>query len=240
MALRLLRSNASVIEKLNRQVAAMGGLVESQLGDAINAIERRDVSLANAVIARDVEVDARQVEIEDTVVDLFDQARLSQRDIRHGLMCMKIATGLERIGDLSRNVCKRSLVVSSQDATVAVGSVVRMGQISLQQLSDVLNALSTNSADAALAVWGGDDQLDELYNSIFAEILHTMTRDPSLISACTHLVFAAKNFERVGDHATNIAEQLYQSLTGEQLQEDRPKRDLTSFMSVDKPAQSTQ
>ncbi|MGV6802276.1 MAG: phosphate signaling complex protein PhoU [bacterium] len=234
MALSLLKNGMeSRLEKLFLQLTAMGGLVENQLSTTIMAVENRDLPTAIEVIATDADVDTAQEEIEQLAAELLGANRLDAAGVRQVITAMKIAICLERIGDLARNVCKRMEIISQSDAATVVATVVRMGRVSLKQLSDALNSLSKHSPDAALAVWGGDDQLDELYNSIFREILNVMAHDPTQISSCTHMIFAAKNFERVGDHATNIAENVYFKLTGDRLLEARPKRDETSFIAVD-------
>lgn len=238
MALSLLKNpTGHRLDKLSRQLTAMGGLAESQLAETIAAVENRDLGKARAVILRDRQIDSLQGEIEDLVNEILSGQRPNPELVRQSISAIKIASGLERIGDLARNVCKRLEIISASDAPGVVASVGRMGRVSLKQLSDALNALTNSSADAAMAVWGGDDQLDELYNSIFSEILSVMSRDPTQVSACTHLVFAAKNFERVGDHATNIAENVYFRVTGSRLEDNRPKQDITSFISVDEVEQ---
>ncbi|WP_306251708.1 phosphate signaling complex protein PhoU [Parvularcula sp. IMCC14364] len=232
-----LRSETDQLEKLSVRLCAMGGLVEHQLSSAISAFERRDLSLARQVIDGDKTVDEREAEIEQMVIDLLESRRLAGSNLRQAIMAMKVANTLERVGDLSKNIAKRSLVTSREDTADTVASVVRMGRIALRQLHDVLNAYQDRNPDIAVAVWGGDQEIDELFNSIFREILTTMSRDPSRISAGTHLAFVAKNFERIGDHATNIAERIYYSMTGDLLEEARPKTDITSMTVIEgKPA----
>jgi phosphate transport system protein len=149
---------------------------------------------------------------------------------------MKVAGDLERIGDLAKNVAKRTLVVSREKPVKPYAGVARMGRASLRQMADILNAFSSRNLLAAKAVWGGDDELDELYNSVFAEILAAMMEEPQAVSACTHLVFIAKNFERVGDHATNIAEAIHFLITGSALAASgRPKGDQTASIAVKAP-----
>ncbi len=233
MPLTPLQSGSGHLELLTVRVATMGGFVEHQLSNAIAAIEKRDVALARQVIDSDVNVDQRETEIEDMVFDLMERNTLTGRHLRAVIMALKIAGTLERIGDLAKNVAKRSLITSRENVAGTVTSVVRMGRIAQRQIHDVLDAFQDGNPDAALAVWGGDQELDELYNSIFREILTIMTKDKTRISAGTHLAFVAKNFERIGDHATSIAERVYYSSTGEHLNENRAKTDITSFTFVD-------
>ncbi len=233
MPISPLMSDTDYIDKLCLRLSAMGGLVEHQLSSAIAAFERRDVALAHQVIDGDSEVDQREAEIDGIVLELLESKRLAGRNLRQAVTAMKIAHTLERVGDLAKNVAKRSLVTSREDAAETVASVARMGRIALRQLHDVLDAFQDCNPDVAIAVWGGDQELDELFNSIFREILTRMSNDPSQVNAGTHLAFVAKNFERIGDHATNIAERVYYSLTGDQLEEKRPKTDITSMTVVD-------
>ena len=232
MALGLLKFGTPQIERLNLQIAAMGGMVEQQLSDAITAVEKRDIALAERIIREDAEVDRQESEIEEAVIQLMEGRKLMGNDLRHAVSGLKIASDLERIGDLAKNTAKRSLVISREDAAGVVSGVTRMGRIALRQVTDVLNAMQNRNAAGAVAVWGGDEEIDELYNSIFRQLLTLMMRDPGMVNASTHIVFIAKNLERVGDHATNIAEYVYYNLTGEQLEAARPKQDITSFTSV--------
>ncbi|MCI5045309.1 MAG: phosphate signaling complex protein PhoU [Aquisalinus sp.] len=232
MSLNPLRTDGDQLEKLSVRLSAMGGLVEHQLSSAITAFEKRDLTLARQVIDGDKAVDDREAEIEQMVIDLLESRRFGGRNLREAMMAMKVANTLERVGDLAKNIAKRSLVTSRESTADTVSSVVRMGRISLRQLHDVLNAFQDRNPDIAVAVWGGDQEIDELFNSIFREILTTMSQDPSRISAGTHLAFVAKNFERIGDHATNIAERLYYSMTGDQLENKRPKTDIASITII--------
>ena len=136
------------------------------------------------------------------------------------------------MGDLAKNVAKRTLVISEEPPNAAIAGVARMGRQSMKQLSHVLDAFSARDVVAGEAVWRSDDDLDELHNSVFQETVAAMMRDPGQINACTHLSFIAKNFERIGDHATNIAEALHFLVTGDQLVDDRPKGDETPMTAV--------
>lgn len=233
MALSLIKSGGgNQLERLHLALTAMGGMVEQQLSDAITALEKRDLSLADAVIEADAHVDEREAAIEAMVIELLETRRMVGRDLRQVISAQKISNELERVGDLAKNIAKRTKVVSREDASKAVSSVGRMGRIALRQVTDVLNSIMEKNPEGAIAVWSGDSELDELYNSIFREILTVMMRDPTLVNACTHIVFVAKNFERIGDHATNIAECVFYDQTGDQLKTIRPKRDVTSVTAV--------
>ncbi|MAW81782.1 MAG: phosphate transport system regulatory protein PhoU [Parvularcula sp.] len=223
---------------LETSLSRMAAQVESQLAGAITAFERRDVEAAQKVISGDERIDAMDHAIEGKVMDLLLHGPLPEEALREVMTVSKLAGELERVGDLAKNVAKRTLVVSLEAPARPTSGVARMGRASLRQLSDILNAYSSRNLTAAKAVWGGDDELDELYNSVFEEILVAMMRDPAKVNACTHLVFTAKNFERVGDHATNIAEALHFLLTGSRIMERRPKGDKTSTTVVSPPKQS--
>jgi phosphate transport system protein len=224
------------LDGLEIDLAHMAGQVESQLAETVAAFERRDVALAERLIAADARADAFHQAIEAKVMRLLAAGPHDEKTLREIMSCMKVSSELERVGDLSKNVSERTLVVSRERPPRPYAGVARMGRASLRQISDILNALSARDLNAAKAVWGGDDDLDALYNSVFREILEAMMENPLDINAGTHLVFIAKNFERVGDHATNIAEALHFLLTGSALASERPKGDETSLTVVKGPA----
>ena len=220
---------------LSVDLAQMAALVESHLAEAISAFERRDVATAERIVAADERIDEYHQEIDAKVIELLESGPFAPPVLREIMTFMKVAGELERVGDLAKNVAKRTLVVSRERPPKPYAGVARMGRASLRQIADILNAFSARSLTGAKAVWGGDDELDELYNSVFREILVAMMEDPADVNACTHLVFIAKNFERVGDHATNIAESLHFLVTGSALADERPKGDETSLTSVKTP-----
>lgn len=211
----------------------MAALVETNLSQVIVAFERRDIASAKDLIESDTRVDAFHHSIEMRVYRLLESQNLSADRIREAMTMIKVAADLERVGDLAKNVARRLCVISREQSGPIKG-VARMGRMSLQQFSDVLNAFAANDLAGALAVWEGDDEVDELYHSVFRELLEAMREEPKLVNSSTHLVFIAKNFERVGDHATNIAESLHFLMTGEQLTEDRPKSD-DSIVNIEMP-----
>lgn len=223
------------LSHLEATLTRMAAFVENQLQNAILAFERRDIAAAEHVIGNDQRIDEYDLELETRAVALLASAKLPLESVRHVTTIMKVSGELERVGDLAKNVSKRTLVLSREAPTRPILGVVRMGRASLLQLADILNAYAARNLDAAKAVWSGDDELDELYNSVFQEILAVMMEDPAHVNACTHLVFTAKNFERVGDHATNIAEALYFLITGSVLSDERPKGDETSTTVVTPP-----
>ncbi len=223
---------------LEAELSRMAALVENQLQAAISAFERRDVAVAANLIANDQRIDEFDRDIETRIMALLGEDALPEEALREVMTIMKLTGELERVGDLAKNVAKRTQVVSREAPASPTSGVARMGRASLRQFSDILNAYAAKNLDAAKAVWGGDDELDELYNSVFQEILLAMMKDPAQVNAGTHLVFIAKNFERVGDHATNIAEAIHFQVTGSPLVEMRPKGDETSTITVAPPKRS--
>jgi len=209
-------------------LAQMGGLAEDQLAKAIDALERRDTLLADHVIAQDDKVDAIEVNVEEKAILTIARRQPVARDLREIMVAIRISSDLERIGDLAKNVAKRVHAISDTLPRKLSSGLTRMGRLSLEQLKNVLDAYVSMSDEKALEVWRSDEELDALYNSIFRELLTYMMEDPRMIGLCTHLLFGAKNFERIGDHATNIAENIYYLVHGKQIKEERPKKDTTS------------
>ena len=233
MPFGILKQQAERIDKLDVALATMGGMVEQQLTDALTAFEQRDADLARAVEERDAETDRQERQIEELVAELFSERRRNHGEIRRMMAAVRIASEMERVGDLAKNVSRRSVIIAETDDAgehSKHAGVVRMGRISLRQFSEALDALFRRNAEAARAVRNADDQVDDIYNSVFRELLTLMNRTPGTASMGTHLIFVAKNFERVGDHATNIAERVHYALTGEQLPVERVKTDVTSSL----------
>lgn len=224
------------LKGLGVDIAQMAALVESQLADAISAFERRDVAAAERIVKADERIDGIHQAVEAKVMALLASGPFAPPVLREIMTYMKVSGELERVGDLAKNVAKRTLVVSRERPLRLYAGVARMGRASLRQIADILNALTARNLSAAKAVWGGDDELDELYNSLFREILGSMMEDPADVTSGAHLVFIAKNFERVGDHATNIAEAVHYLVTGSALANVRPKGDETPLTSVKSPS----
>lgn len=220
------------LENLASAVAQMGGLAEAQLADAADAIGRRDTTLAEKAIAGDARIDNLQQQIEDLAQKVLALRAPMAVDLRETLAAIKIASELERIGDLAKNIGKRAIVLNREPPIRLTQSLVRMARTALAQLKAVLDAYSDRDAKAAETVWRNDGEIDEIYNSLFRELLTYMMEDPRTIGLCTHLLFIAKNIERSGDHATNIAETVYHMVTGGHLAIERPKADVTSTTTV--------
>jgi phosphate transport system protein len=221
-----LRAYDEELEGLTAELSRMGGLAEVEVGDAIRAIARRDIALAQAVIGRDARLDEIEVEIERRAIRLIALRQPVADDLRRTVAALKISMNLERCGDLAKNIAKRALVIAESDPiTPLTRSIERMGELVSARLKDVLDAFAARDVDRAKAVWQRDQEVDEHYDSIFRELLTYMMADPRMITSCAHLLFVAKNLERIGDHATNIAELIQYEVTGESVTDQRPKLD---------------
>ena len=197
------------LAQIKTMLAQMGGLVEQQLDDAIDALTRRDTALADRVIQNDERVDVLEHQVEEKAITTIAKRQPMARDLREIMVAIRVASDLERIGDLAKNTAKRTHAMSDQLPRKLMAGVIRMGRLAQVELKNILDAYSNSDADMAMEVWRSDEDLDALYNSIFRELLTYMMEDPRNISLCTHLLFGAKNMERIGDHATNIAENIH-------------------------------
>lgn len=218
-----LRGMSEAIEGLSHVVARLGGMVEGQVGDAIHACARRDTAMAQSVVARDIRSDAAQKEIEHRAMEILATRRPVARDLREVMAAYKIAGELERVGDLAKSISKRVVVLNESEPIPVARSIGRMGRTASELLKGVLDAYAKKDLDMAFAVWMRDEELDAYYNSLFRDLVGTMTQDPRAVTSCAHLLFVAKNVERVGDHCTNIAEAVHYVVTGEEIGRERPK-----------------
>jgi phosphate transport system protein len=216
-------------------LARMGGLAERQVHDATQALVRRDAALAAEVVSRDAALDALEREIEAFCIRILATRQPMAADLRFIVAAMKVSHNLERIGDYARNGAKRSVVVAEQPHIGSLNGFQRMSQLVQENLKLAIDALVNDDADAAERVWGADEPVDDIYNGIFREMLTHMMEDPRNITAATHLLFIAKNLERIGDHATNIAETVHYAVRGDTLPEDRPKADASAYAVVRPP-----
>ncbi len=221
---------------LDNKIATMGGLAEQLLGQAIDALERRDPKLAETTIQNDERIDGLERDVEEQAIIMIARRQPMALDLRQIMTAIRVSSDLERIGDLGKNIAKRALAVAgeSRPKPLMLG-LKHMGELSLQQLKDVLDAYIARDADKAMRVWYRDEEIDAMYNSIFRELLTYMMEDPRNIGLCTHLLFGAKNIERIGDHATNIAETVHYLVHGKSIEDERPKGDVTSTTTVNFP-----
>jgi len=215
----------------------MGGLAEKQIGESVDALNSHDLALAQRVIALDDKIDMLQREIEEKAILTIARRQPMAVDLRDIVGALRVANDLERIGDLAKNIAKR---VGALDDDIELTKVLRgvehMADLVLSQIKDVLDAYTRRDVEKALAVWRGDEEVDAVNNSLFRELLTYMMEDPRNISLCIHLLFCAKNIERMGDHATNIAETVYYIVEGRPLADERPKGDTTASATVAFPA----
>jgi phosphate transport system protein len=220
------------IASLKTQLAEMGGIAEEQLANAIQALTRRDVSLADDVIANDQRLDDLERSIEEKAILTIAKRQPMAQDLREIVVSIRVSSDIERIGDLAKNTAKRTHAISEPLPRKLSTGLARMGQMAQSQLHQVLNAYAQRNDELGLAVWRSDEDLDSLYNSIFRELLTYMMEDPRNIGLCTHLLFGAKNLERIGDHTTNIAENIHYLIHGKTIAESRPKKDVTAMMGT--------
>lgn len=224
------------LNQLTAEVARMGGLAEAQVADAVDSVARRDIALARAVIDRDARLDAMHRDIERKAIRLIALRQPVASDLRRTLAAMKLAVDLERTGDLAKNIAKRGLILAEGEPMQPLTrSIERMGKLVSMRLRDVLDAYAAAEIDRAIAVWNTDDEVDEHYNALFRELLTYMMGDPRTITAGTHLLFMAKNLERIGDHATNIAETIYYEITGQEFAGERPRWNPDSAEAAPEP-----
>ena len=226
MTLHTVKAYGDELNQLTADVARMGGLAEAQIADAVESMARRDIALGEAVIERDKRLDEMLRDIERKAIRLIALRQPVASDLRRTVAAMKIANDLERVGDLAKNVAKRGLaLIEAEPIAPLTRSIERMGRLVTLRMKAVLDAYTAQQVEAALNVWSHDDDVDEHYNALFRELLTYMMADPRTITSCAHLLFMAKNLERIGDHATNIAEIIHYELTGETLGVERPKMD---------------
>lgn len=218
---------------LSRRIAEMGGMAEQMAADAVRALVNADTSLAQRVISDDAILDAAEREITDKAILTIARRQPVANDLREIMGSIRIASDLERVGDLGKNTAKRVIAVQQSGVPRALArGMEHLSELALAQLKDVLDVYTTRSAEKAQAIRDRDEEIDAMYTSLFREMLTYMMEDPRNITSCTHLLFCAKNIERIGDHATNIAETIYYMTTGMQPEGERPKDDNTATMTV--------
>jgi phosphate transport system protein len=224
------------LQDLQRMVAEMGGRAEKLIADSVDALVRRDSALAQQVMLADAGIDALEREIEEKAILTIARRQPMAVDLRDIVGALHVYHDLERIGDFAKNIAKRVVALGSEVRfpTVMRG-VEHMSELVLAALKQVLDAFMRRDLDEALAVWKGDEAIDAVNNSLFRELLTYMMEDPRNITFCTHLLFCAKNIERMGDHATNIAETVHYMVQGRPLVDERPKGDTTSTTTVPFP-----
>jgi phosphate transport system protein len=220
---------------LTDRIANMGGHAERMVDRAVTALIRGDHALSRDVIAEDAILDVWERELIDKAILVIAKRQPMARDLREIVGVMRIASDLERIGDLGKNIAKRTVAVSEIKQPVRLyRGVEALAELALLQLKEVLDIFANRKVENVARLRDRDEEIDAKYTSLFRELLTYMMEDPRNISACTHLLFCAKNIERIGDHVTNIAETLHYMVTGSELKGERPKDDQHNAVVVGK------
>ncbi|TPI49075.1 phosphate signaling complex protein PhoU [Mesorhizobium sp. B2-9-1] len=212
---------------LSKRIAAMGGHAERMVEQAVAALVNVDHGLAQKVIQDDLVLDEGQREVDDKAIIIIARRQPMATDLREIVGAIRISADIERVGDLGKNVAKRVASVDGRQPNSLFRGIEALANLALTQLKEVLDVYASRSVERIGLVRDRDDQIDAMYTSLFRELLTYMMEDPRNITPCTHLLFCAKNIERIGDHATNIAETIYYIVTGDQMPTDRPKGDRT-------------
>ena len=220
------------LKRLGEIIVQMGGQAEAQLQDAIEALRRRDAERAGAVVRADQRLDDLENQADALVIRTLALRQPMAVDLRQIVSALKISSDLERIGDYAANVAKRAIALSQQPLVRPVHAIPRMARLVQQIIKDVLDSYIDLDAAKAVAAWQRDEEVDEMYTSLFRELLTYMMEDQRNIGPSIHLLFIAKNIERMGDHATNVAEDVHFLVHGRPLDQARPKGDQTSFTVV--------
>ncbi len=221
----IIKSYDEELARLTGEIVRMGELAAKQLDAAIDVVERRDPRAARRIVDNDDAIDAMEYEISHDVVRLLALRAPMARDLREVFGALRIAADIERIGDYAANVAKRSIPLSMVAPVAPANGLRRLSELATAAVRKVLDAYRNGDAERAHEVWADDVELDEAYTGLFRELLTYMMEDPRSITSCTHLLFMAKNIERIGDHATNIAESVWFVVKGEPLRTTRKKGD---------------
>jgi phosphate transport system protein len=228
----IVKSYEQELQRLRDLLVEMGGLVESQVATATIAVVELDIDAATRTVEQDPAVDALEREVESFVIRLLALRQPVAGDLRQIVAALKMTSDLERIGDYAANVAKRSIVLSQFSLPFKLGGLAHMARLVQESLKLTVDAIGDSDADKAIQVWRSDQAVDDIYTAIFRELVTYMMEDPRNITPCTHLLFIAKNLERIGDHATNIAETVHYAATGDSLPEMRPKGDSANYAVI--------
>jgi phosphate transport system protein len=224
----IIKSYDDELVRLTGEIVRMGELAVSQLEASIDVLERRDERAAQHVVGNDEAIDQLEQEISHDVIRLLALRAPIASDLRNVLAALRIAADIERIGDYAANVAKRSIPLSMVAPVAPAAGLGQLAKLAAEEVREVLLAYRDRDAERAYKVWKSDAALDEAYTGYFRQLLTYMMEDPRNITPCTHLLFMAKNIERIGDHATNVAENVWYLVHGEPLTKQRSKRDFTS------------
>ncbi len=229
----IVRSFDEELNGLSQVLTRMGGLAETQLATAVEALTRRDTDVAKQVVAGDAAIDALEEDLDERAMRVLALRQPVATDLREVIAALKISSDLERIGDYAANVAKRVVALNQIPPIPTAKAIPRMARLAQNIIKDTLDAYSARDAERAIDVWHRDEEIDEMYTGLFRELLTYMMEDPRNITASTHLLFIAKNIERIGDHATNVAETIHYLVTGTRMVGGRPKGDTTSFQVIE-------
>ena len=219
----IVSSYEAELRQLRDLLTEMGGQVEAQVALAARAVGAHDAYAAARTIEGDRHIDELQRRIEAFVMRLLALRQPMASDLRGIVSSLRITAALERVGDYARNIAKRSLLLNEIGFNQPLSGITHMARLVQDNLRVVMDAVGEGDAVGAEAVWRSDEAVDDIYTAIFREFITYMMEDPRHITPCTHLLFVAKNLERIGDHATNIAETVFYAATGENLPEGRPR-----------------
>ena len=240
----IVKSYGQELQRLRDLMSEMGGVVENQVALATQAIRTGDADAATRAVSLDAKVDELDRQAEQLVIRMLALRQPMASDLRETVSALKITAAMERIGDYAKNVAKRSIVLGQFRLPFSMTGLANMSSMVQENLKLVIDAIGEQDVQKALQVWQSDQAIDDLYNSIFRELVTYMMEDARNITPCTHLLFIAKNLERIGDHATNIAETLHYAITGERLDAERPKGDNSAYALVrlheDHPGEGSQ
>ncbi len=230
----IVKSYDEDLERLDNLIAEMGGLAEAHLADSIDALIRFDTETANRIVSDDRKIDDLESEVDKLAVQVVALRQPMADDLRVVITALKISSNIERIGDYAKNISKRTMTLAKTPAIgSSVNTIARMGGVVQGMIKNVLDAYVARDADKAADVRRRDEEVDQIHSSLFRELLTYMMEDPRKIGTCTHLLFIAKNIERIGDHVTSIAEQIHFMVHGTFPSDDRPKGDSSSFTVVE-------
>jgi phosphate transport system protein len=219
------------LRRLNEIILRMGGLAEAALSSSMQAVTKRDVDLAAEIVRDDAKIDELNREVDELAVRLLALRQPMANDLREIVAALRISADIERIGDYAANIAKRAIAMSEMRPSRSLPGISRMGRLAQRLIKEVLDAYAEKNPEKAVAVWARDEEIDDAYNSLFRETLTYMMEDARAITPSTHLLFIAKNIERIGDHATNVAETIYFMVKGKPLTESRPKGDMSPFVT---------
>lgn len=220
----IVKSYDDELQRLNNTIIEMGGLTEVQLGSAITALVNRDAELAYSIIDDDDRIDELNYEVDTQAMQLLALRQPMALDLRNVVAALKISADLERIADYATNMARRTIPLTETAPIRPIHVIPRMAGLVTTMMKDVIDAYIAHDADKAQKIWRADEEVDEMYVSLFRELLTYMMEDPRRITPCTHVLFIAKNIERMGDHVTNICETIYFLVHGDRLREDRPRK----------------